>query len=76
MKVCQLRTALASLLLGTTALSIPVAIAASTLTQACTPAQSAEFGTIGQLVLSDVAAGKTLVQIETDVAVARLPQFG
>jgi hypothetical protein len=62
----KLRTALLSLFLGSSALAIPVTIGVES--SSCTPAQSAEFGTIGQLVLSDVAAGKTLAQIEADVA--------
>ncbi len=68
----KLRTALLSILLGGSALSIPVLVvgAAGASSSGCTPTQSAEFGTLGQLVLSDVAAGKTLAQIESDVAQA------
>jgi hypothetical protein len=68
MKLRSVRSVLLGLLVGSSALSIPVAIGAAT--EGCTPAQSAQIGTLGQLVLSDVEAGKTLPQIETDVAEA------
>jgi hypothetical protein len=64
----KLQAVLVRLFLGQAALTIPVGLGLGG--EACTPAQSAQVGTLGELVLTDVAQGKTLPQIETDVAVA------
>lgn len=49
---------------------VAAAVGGTTLAVAtsCTPAQQAVFSTVEQKVLDDVVAGKTLTQIETDVA--------
>jgi hypothetical protein len=45
-------------------------------TTGCTPAQQAYFGQIGQIVLDDLALGKTRAQIEQDIGRALAGQVG